>query len=395
MTDLDHVSLDRLLPAAPGEADWDDVLSRAGAHEGRRRRSIVMLAAAGLLVVLGTASAFGVRGFVLGTNEGSSIAFQSYRNGSFDLYVMNADGSKSRRLTPTGGDGWPAWSPDGQRIAYTNWSGRDNDIDIYTTNVDGSGRQRLTRNPAHDSVAPTWSPDGRTIAFTRNVVGRKNGRLSFESDVYLIDADGGGERNLTQDGMSGGAVWSPDGQRIAFMSSRDRDPGVYVMSADGGEPRLLTREPGLLVDWSPLGKILLVRGVGRGHGGPAMSYIYVVNADGSGLRRLTRMAQVNFSLPVWSPDGKKILFTSDRDGDFEVYVMNADGSGQRNLTRNPAHDSAPTWSPDGRKILFTTKRDGNFEVYVMNADGSGQRNLTRDPAPDRAPAWSPGRPRAT
>ena len=71
--------------------------------------------------------------------------------------------------------------------------------------------------------------------------------------------------------------------------------------------------------------------------------------------------------------------------------MNADGSGRRNLTRHPGHDSAPSWSPDGRKIVFTTKRDGNFEVYVMNADGSEQQNLTRNPAPDRSPVWSPGR----
>jgi Tol biopolymer transport system component len=71
--------------------------------------------------------------------------------------------------------------------------------------------------------------------------------------------------------------------------------------------------------------------------------------------------------------------------------MNPDGSGRRNLTRDPGHDSAPSWSPDGRKIAFTTKRDGNFEVYVMNADGSEQQNLTRNPAPDRSPIWSPGR----
>ena len=95
-------------------------------------------------------------------------------------------------------------------------------------------------------------------------------------------------------------------------------------------------------------------------------------------------------IPSWSPDGRKIVFVNDRDGNFDMYVMNADGSGQRNLTRHPSHDSDPEWSPDGKKIAFTTKREGNFEIYVMNADGSGQHNLTRNPAVDRYPVWSPG-----
>ena len=103
------------------------------------------------------------------------------------------------------------------------------------------------------------------------------------------------------------------------------------------------------------------------------------------------MAQVEFRFPSWSPDGKKIVFVSERDGNPEVYVVNADGSGLRNLTRHPGYDSDPAWSPEGRKVAFVTKRDGNFEVYVMKADGSDQRNLTRNPAPDRSPVWSPGR----
>ncbi len=100
-----------------------------------------------------------------------------------------------------------------------------------------------------------------------------------------------------------------------------------------------------------------------------------MNADGSGLRNLTR-DPAGDSTFAWSPDGRKIAFSSKRDGTWDVHLMNADGSGQRNLTRGPADDGNPAWSPDGRKIAFG--RDG--EIYVMNADGSGQRNLTRSPA---------------
>ncbi len=394
MTDLDRDSLDRILPRAPGSPDWDDVLKRSGANQGHRRGRLLVIAAAALVVAAGTASAFGtVRGFVLGTTEGSRIAFQSFRNGQFDLYAINADGSRERRLTPTAGDGSPAWSPDGQRIAFENGRGFDiNDVDIYVAKADGSGRQRLTRDSAADR-APVWSPSGRKIAFTRSLVRHKGAMVSsIDSDVYVINADGSGERNLTGDALSGGPVWSPDGRKIALWSGGDDNRGVCVMNADGSRRRMLTRNLGGPVAWSPDGrKLLLVRGVGRGRGGPAKTYAYVMNADGSGLRRLTRIAQANGPLPSWSPDGRKILFVSDRDGNLEVYVMNANGSRQQNLTRDPGHDSDPTWSPDGRKIAFTTKRGGNFEIYVMNADGSGQSNITHNRAPDRYPVWSPGR----
>ena len=105
-----------------------------------------------------------------------------------------------------------------------------------------------------------------------------------------------------------------------------------------------------------------------------------MNADGSGQGWLTLTAARG--RPAWSPNGRRIAFASLRDGNSEVYVMNADGSRQRNLTRNPAEDFFPAWSPNGRRIAFASLRDGNSEVYAMNADGSGQRNLTRDPAED-------------
>jgi Tol biopolymer transport system component len=388
MTDLDRASLDRILPSTPGSADWEDVLRRSGAGRGARRRRLVALAAAVLVVVVGTASAFGtVRDLVLGAPVKSKIAFQSFRDGQFEAYVMNTDGSGQQRLTAKPNVFFPVWSPDGRKVAFASADRQPGGtFDLYVMNADGSGLRRLTRDPASD-VVPVWSPDGRKIAFIRSHAPAE-GRGLPESDVYVINVDGTGERNLTDDGVSGGQTWSPDGRRIAFASSG----GIDVMSADGTGRQRLVRNRGGLPSWSPDGrKILFLRAGGRGRGGPAVIYIYVMNADGSAPRRLIRMAQVNYSLPSWSPDGRTILFVRERDGNFEIYVMNADGSGQRNLTRHPGFDSAPAWSPDGRKIAFTTKRDGNFEVYVMNADGSGQQNLTRNPAPDRSPVWSPGR----
>src|SRR5215207_6827603 len=111
--------------------------------------------------------------------------------------------------------------------------------------------------------------------------------------------------------------------------------------------------------------------------------IHVMNGDGSGLVNLTNNPADDYT-PVWSPDGKKIIFSRNS----EIYVMNADGSGQTNLTNNPADDEHPDWSPDGTQIVFSSNRDGNNEIYVMNADGSAQTNLTNNPTNDIFPNWS-------
>ena len=262
-------------------------------------------------------------------------------------------------------------------------------------NADGSGLRRLTRDPASD-VFPVWSPDGRKIAFTRSHAPTE-GRGPPESDVYVINVDGSGERNLTGDGVSGGPVWSPDGQKIAFTSGRDASGlwggSIYVMNADGSGQRRLARDAGFVLGWSPDGrKIAFTRAGGRGRGGPAAVYIYVMNADGSGLRRLTRMAQVNYSLPSWSPDGRKILFVSDARR--QLRGLRHERRRQRAAqadAQSRAYDGEPAWSPDGREIRFPEHEEpigGNKEIYVMNADGSGKRNLTRNPARDGSPSWS-------
>ena len=181
--------------------------------------------------------------------------------------------------------------------------------------------------------------------------------------------------------------------KIAFSSERDGNYEIYVMNPDGGGATRLTtnatddREP----VWSPDGtRIAFVsdRGVAAG---TTDIYVLSVSSPDTGFTpptRLTTNAADDFQ-PAWSPDGSKIAFTSSRDGNDEIYVMNADGTGQANVSNNPGGDDfEPSWSPNGQRLAFTSTRDVNEEVYVMDATGAGQANISNNSnGDDRHPAW--------
>ena len=309
-----------------------------------------------------------------------------------DLYVANADGSDKRLLEHREHIGYPdygsgvAWSPDGQTIAFfAPGKSSHSPPGLLFVNADGSGQQRnVTREWGLDDL-PVWSPDGKKIAF----VSRRDG---CRGEIYVMNADGRGLRRLTRNGLADALpMWSPNGTRIAFLRfsvppacggwAGDPGPHVYVMNADGSGQRRLAR--GWPSAWSADGRKIAFTGARNGTHG-----MYVMNADGSAQRRLNT---VSFHSAAWSPNGQKLLFVRARPGTRgkvnDIYVMNADGSGQRKL----AQGFNARWSPDGKNISFVSSRDGNLEIYVINADGSGQVNVSQSPLRDeRWHAWSPG-----
>lgn len=261
-------------------------------------------------------------------------------------------------------------------IAFHRGAGFNGDFEIYVMNADGSKVTQVTHNAVNE-FDPIWSPDGRQLAF---------GRCEATCDGIVINADGSGERVLVRDGFP--SAWSPNGKQIAFGSSRDGDNEVFIMNANGSGVTQVTHNDfsDSPTAWSPNGKQILF-GSDR-DGNPEL---YVMNVDGTGVIRLTNNpASDEGDRAGWSPDGTRIVFSSRRDGDdLDIFVMNADGSGVTQLTRNDfIEDDDPVWAPDGKHIAFHSTRDGDEEIFVMNLDGSGVTQLTfNEGVFDAVPAW--------
>ncbi|MEW6568949.1 MAG: hypothetical protein AB1449_12445 [Chloroflexota bacterium] len=276
------------------------------------------------------------------------------------------------------------WSPDGVRAIVQTHGG---DWELYLADTQNGSLGPCLSCGIEDAIGGVaFSPDGRSIA------------LGADGGLYLVGDDGAGRRLLAAVPNARWMTWSPDGAQLIFVGGvNPRD--LYRIDVGGGNLVQLTQSPSdrpityTMPQWSPLGDRIAVHVFDEDG-----LFLALISPDGTGRTDLAEWTIQTEILdpgsvwpPQWSPDGRQILFESSGPmGDLEIFVINADGTGLRNLTNSPGRDSDPVWSPDGRYIAFVTNRDGNDEIYVMNADGTDQRNVSQSPILDECcPGWRP------
>ena len=255
-------------------------------------------------------------------------------------------------------------------------SNAEGNLEIYLGSLGGEEPVRLTSN-ARDDYHLTWSPNGEYLAFTSQTDG--------DAEIYTVAVADGVVKRLTREpGADSTPSWSPDSQRIAFISERSGRTNLFTMAADGSDVKQLTHYEATIKapHWSPDGaQIVFTLG----------NNLAAVNADGSGLRKLTNLREVRDQQPRWSPDSSKVVYTQIVDDVYNIHVVDVVSGVSTQLTDSKSFDTDPQWSPDGSKILWLSARDGGVrkQLFVMASDGSDIKQLTGGGREVLTPSWSP------
>lgn len=285
-----------------------------------------------------------------------------YIGSSGEYWVANRSGTENFALENSNIFSPVSWSPEGSKIAYQ--SDRDNNPEIYVVNADGTHPRNLTNHPDADTH-PVWSPDGSKIAF----ISSRDGSV----DVFIMNADGNSAQNISRrPGDKYFLMWSPDGQQLAFASQVGFGLELFLYHlARQSLGHFSGLNPWTGITWSPNSSVLALGGLDKVS---QNNNILLLDA-GRGLSvNLTNNLDFSFNgAPQWSPDGRHILYWTDRDGNNEIYIAAAYEGTPRNLTQNPADDIFGVWSPMGQEVIFSSDRDGSQRLYRMNLDGSNQQ----------------------
>jgi Tol biopolymer transport system component len=280
----------------------------------------------------------------------------------------------------------------GRFRATTDGSRSDNTgADIWTIDPDGSNPVNVTAGTSDGGDLPAWSADGQKIAFSSDRVSPAN--PVAVSQIFVMRADGSHPRQLTFDTHYDlDPAFAPDGRRIVFdqqfaaPDSDVDDQDILVMSADGTGERNITNSPGVddaQPNWSPDGTRIAFTSNCDGD-----YEIYTARPDGSHVHQLTVNTDLFDGRPNWSPDGNRIAFFSDRGGNGAIWTMSADGIHPRQITFGGS-DFNPAWSPDGRMMSFASFRTGFADIFTMHANGADQTDLTNDPNDEFDSDWQP------
>ncbi len=303
------------------------------------------------------------------------ILFVSERSGDPMVYVMNSDGSEVSPI-PSGGDQGvvPVWSPTRDHVALLSID--DDESRLVILAQEGDEWDSCTID--EDRVLQfSWDPKGERIAY---IAGTPDDGVAHVTDVDCA--------NVTQLTYSGGPMvlgnWSQDGQWVVYSITGGSDPGVFLRNPSGVDRKRVDDEAATQLAFAPKGGKLAYMTVKEDDDNAQIWIVEDVHRPAP--VSVTNQAALDSTF-AWSPDGKRIVYVSDRDGDPEIYTMKDNGSDQNQLTSNQIADTLPSWSSNGKLIIFVSDLHGNTEIFTMKDDGTEQQRLTNNDYNDTQPRW--------